>query len=226
MDNLWNKDNSAVQPDRRGFLPFLNKHRHLFVNVYLFLSIAAWVVWRLHKTWVAGNLGYVEIAFAVQNVVFLTVILIRRPHQSIDTNLFNQIIALVAFFSGLAFMGQPPTGGQIALTISEGITCCALVFSALCLATLGRSFGILIALRKVQTGGVYRLVRHPMYAGDILLRVGYIVSHFNWLTSILFVLSSACYIYRAFLEERFLRRTPEYQEYMRIVKYRFIPFVL
>jgi protein-S-isoprenylcysteine O-methyltransferase Ste14 len=225
MNDMRNKEGGALQTETRGPDAFLKKHWQILVNVYLFLNIAAWVVWRLHKTWTEGNLGYVEIAFAIQNVVFLTVILIRRSHQSIDRNVFNQFIAIVAFFSGLAFIGQSPTGGQTALAISKGIIVCALILSTLCLATLGRSFGILIALRRVQTGGIYGIVRHPMYAADILLRIGYIVGHFNWLTSTLFVLSSACYVYRAFLEERFLSRTPEYQDYMRRVKYRFVPFV-
>ena len=226
MADLLNNESGALQTGKPCPVAFLKNHWQMFVNVYLFINIAAWVVWRIHKTWIAGNLGYVEIAFAVQNVVFLAVILMRRPHQAIDGNFFNQTIAVVAFFSGLAFMGQRPTGGQTALMLSKGIVICAHVLGALCLATLGRSFGILIALRKVQSGGIYRMVRHPMYAADILLRVGYLVSHLHWLTSVLFVLSSACYVYRAILEERFLSRTPEYQDYMRTVKHRFIPFVV
>ena len=208
-----------------GLRVFVRKHWQVLMNIYLFVNIAIWVIWRIHKTWTAGNLGYVEIAFAVQNLVLLAVILIRRSHQSVDRNIFHQILAVGAFFSGLAFMGQPPSGGPTTLVISKGVLVFAHILSAICIATIGRSFGILIALRKVRTHGIYGLVRHPMYAADILLRAGYIVSHLNLLTSVLFVVSSACYIYRAILEERFLKQTPEYQEYMKHVRYRFIPFV-
>lgn len=90
---------------------------------------------------------------------------------------------------------------------------------------LGRSFGIMIALRKVKTGGLYRVVRHPMYAGDILLRTGYVVSHFSPFTAVLLAASTAAYVYRAVLEERFLSQDPEYKAYAGKVKYRFVPFV-
>jgi protein-S-isoprenylcysteine O-methyltransferase Ste14 len=99
------------------------------------------------------------------------------------------------------------------------------VLGAVCLLNLGRSFGILIALREVKTGGLYSVVRHPMYGTDILLRIGFLVSHLNWRTAAVFVLSTACYVYRAFLEERFLSQGAEYREYVRRVPYRFLPRV-
>ncbi len=216
---------AANRSSESGLKAFFLKHWHVFMDIYLCVNVAVWVAWRLYKTWTAGNLGYVETAFAIQNLVFLAVILIRRAHRSVDRNIFHQMIALGAFFSGLAFMGQPPSGGPTALAVSKGIIFFSHILSAVCLATLGRGFGILIALRVVRTRGVYGFVRHPMYAADILLRAGYVVSHLNLLTAVLFVVSSACYVYRAILEERFLKQTREYREYMKKVRYRFIPFV-
>jgi protein-S-isoprenylcysteine O-methyltransferase Ste14 len=37
------------------------------------------------------------------------------------------------------------------------------------------------------------------------------------------VVSTAAYVYRAVLEEQFLAQFPEYREYMKRVRYRFIP---
>jgi protein-S-isoprenylcysteine O-methyltransferase Ste14 len=65
-----------------------------------------------------------------------------------------------------------------------------------------------------------------MYATDMLLRVGFLISHFNLFTVIVFIVSTGCYVYRAILEERFLMRQLEYRDYMKRVRYRFIPFVL
>jgi len=39
------------------------------------------------------------------------------------------------------------------------------------------------------------------------------------------VLAIACYVWRAILEERFLCQYPEYREYMKKVRYRFVPGV-
>jgi protein-S-isoprenylcysteine O-methyltransferase Ste14 len=99
------------------------------------------------------------------------------------------------------------------------------VLGVVTLLNLGRSFGILIAFREVKSRGLYGIIRHPMYATDILLRMGFLINHFNLFILIVFIASTVCYVYRAILEERFLIYQPEYREYMHRVKYRFIPFV-
>jgi protein-S-isoprenylcysteine O-methyltransferase Ste14 len=215
-------DKDAVES---GMIPWLKRNRQVLVNLYIFLNIAGWVAWQTFDTWTKGTMGYVELSFTIQNVIFVSLFLIRRPHTGLDKNVFHQAIAVTAFFSGLAFIGQPATAGDARLMVSNGVTFVANVLSVLTLINLGRSFGVLIAYRKVETRGLYSVVRHPMYVTDILLRVGFIISHLNWITSVLFVVSSACYVYRALLEERFLCQQEEYREYMKRVKYRFIPYI-
>jgi protein-S-isoprenylcysteine O-methyltransferase Ste14 len=210
---------------KQGAMAFIQRRRQALVDLYIFLTIAVWIVWNTYQTWTQGRMGYVETAFALQNSIFLTLILVRRQHRGLDKSLVHQAVAAVAFFSGLAFMGQPLTGGHTAQMVSKGVTLAANILGILALANLGRSFGVLIAFRKIQTRGLYSLVRHPMYLSDILFRVGFITTHFNGLTSTLFVVSSACYVYRALLEEKFLGQQPEYREYMNRVKRRFVPFV-
>jgi protein-S-isoprenylcysteine O-methyltransferase Ste14 len=154
------------------------------------------------------------------------VILCRKPFRFVDTRLFDQTIALIAFFSGaVLFREQPTTGGSLTLRLSQFVVLCANVLGLMILFNLGRSFGILIALRELKSTGGYAIVRHPMYATDILLRVGFVISHCNLLSVIVVLISTPCYVYRAILEERFLSQQPEYRDYMQKVKYRFIPAV-
>jgi protein-S-isoprenylcysteine O-methyltransferase Ste14 len=42
---------------------------------------------------------------------------------------------------------------------------------------LGRSFGIIAANRGIQTGGLYRVVRHPIYVAYVLAFGGFVLSH-------------------------------------------------
>lgn len=151
------------------------------------------------------------------------VVLLRKPHQGIDPSLPHQLVALVAFCSGALLIGQPATHHPFLTSISSLIIVCANVFGIMTLLNLGRSFGVLIAIREVKTGGLYSLIRHPMYGTDILLRLGFIISHFNALTAMIFVASTSCYVYRAILEEKFLSHNPAYRQYMAKVSYRFIP---
>ncbi len=213
------------QPRESFLLAWIKRHRQPLINGYIFLNVAGWVASQMVGKWQAGNMGAVEITFAVQNIIFVSLFLLRRQHTGLDRNLLHQAVAVIAFFSGLAFMGQPTTAMHTGQMLSKGVTLAAIVLSILTLINLGRSFGVLIAVRKIETRGLYSVVRHPMYLSDILFRVGYIISHFNGVTVVLFILSSTCYVYRALLEEKFLRQQPEYQAYMNRVKYRFIPFI-
>lgn len=202
---------------------FFQKNGQTLFNIYLFINFAGWTIWQSYEWINAGTFGYIEISFTVQNVVLTALIILRKQHQNIDNSVFNQMIALIAFFSGAAFIGQPLTADSIVTDISKIIVFIANILGLITLLNLGRSFGILIAFREVKTQGLYGLVRHPMYGTDILLRIGMTISHFNVFTVSIFIASTACYIYRALLEERFLSQQPEYREYMQKVKYRFIP---
>lgn len=80
--------------------------------------------------------------------------------------------------------------------------------------------------QKVIDTGVYRPVRHPMYAGAVLLMIGmplWLESH----AAVLFAgLPIATLVVRIPIEERFLRRElPGYDDYTKRVRYRLIPFV-
>ena len=195
------------------------------MNIYIFINLAGYGVWSGYNTWVEGRLNFVEVSFMVQNILMLGFILIRIDHKAINTNIFHQLVALFAFFSGVAFMGQEPTGGEVAKSISSWVIFGANILGAVAMLYLGKSFGILIALRKVKSGGIYGIVRHPMYGADILLRIGFVISHFNIFTVLLFIVSTGAYVMRAIYEEQFLSQDPKYREYMQNVKYRFIPYI-
>lgn len=205
---------------------YIKRNKQAIFNICFFLVMAVLIGNNIYEQYMRGGgkgLTYVDISFTVQNMVLLIVILIRRPHLGIDSSLFNQAVALTAFCSGLAFIGQPTTQNSLLIAISTAITLAANILGIITLLNLGRSFGVLIAVRKIKTSGLYSLVRHPMYGTDILLRIGFIVSHFNPLTTFVFVLSTSCYIYRALLEEKFLSRQEAYRLYMKKVRYHFIP---
>jgi protein-S-isoprenylcysteine O-methyltransferase Ste14 len=204
---------------------FRQHRRQSVMDLALFLVFFGWCSVQLYSTWAEGRLDFIEISFGIQNIVLGFLFLIRTKHSLFNENMFDQSIAALAFLSGAAFMGQPGTATGSTLTVANLVTVAANVLGLVTLLNLGRSFGVFIAFREIRTTGLYAIVRHPMYLTDILFRVGYLISHFTPFIVVAFVLSSACYVYRAFLEERFLSHRPEYVEYLRRVKYRFIPYV-
>jgi protein-S-isoprenylcysteine O-methyltransferase Ste14 len=213
-----------MDSDRKPqWLDWLGRHRERLINYYLFVNIAGFIVWQGYGIARSSGLNIIEVSFLLQNLVLAGVVLLRKDPIAIDNDLWHQTVALIAFFSGLAFMGREPSGGPLAQQLSAVILLSSNILGIFSLFHLGRSFGILIACREVRSNGVYSLMRHPMYTSDMLLRVGYVISHFSFFTLTLTVLSSACYIYRALLEERFLAEQPAYRAYMEKVRYRFVP---
>lgn len=172
-----------------------------------------------------GRLQFSDWSFLIQNIVMCSFLLVRFRHKAVDRNLLHQSIAMMAFISGAFMFGGPASESHGIGLIASVIVFAANLLGIMSLFNLGRSFGILIALRHVKTGGVYSVVRHPMYCSDMLLRLGFIIGHFSLFTALIGVFSIACYVIRAIFEERFLSRAEEYKAYMIKVKYRFIPFI-
>ena len=204
---------------------FLQHRRQNITDVALFLVFFIWCSVQLYNSWVEGRLNFIELSFGIHNLVLGFLFLIRSKHTLFNENVFDQSVAALAFLSGAAFMGQPETASGSALMLARAVIVASNVLGLVTLLNLGRSFGVFMAFREIRTTGLYAIVRHPMYLTDILLRVGYLISHFTTFVVVIFILSSACYVYRAVLEERFLLNRPEYVEYLQKVKYRFIPYV-
>lgn len=201
---------------------FLARRGQLLLNLIVCFGLAHWVVVYTLPAWYTGQVDFVDTAFLVHNFILLVLVLVRTPHRAVDRNFLHQTVAMTAFFSGLAFQ-DVANPSPLLRHLALGIISFALVLGIATLLNLGRSFGILIALRQVKTGGLYRLVRHPMYLSDIVWKVGMLVKKPCWFNAAVCVVSVGCYAYRAILEERFLAQTPEYREYMQRVRCRFLP---
>ena len=73
--------------------------------------------------------------------------------------------------------------------------------------------------------GPYRFLRHPMYAGAMLLLWSSVLGHWSMVCGALALMASAAVAVRIIDEERALReRFPEYSEYSRKTR-RLIPYV-
>jgi protein-S-isoprenylcysteine O-methyltransferase Ste14 len=109
-----------------------------------------------------------------------------------------------------------------------------LITSFILISLTFRENAFLSALVRVQHGrgqtvissGPYRYLRHPMYAGGLLLFLGTPLLLGSWCGLLLVVLLILVVAVRAILEERVLRdELPGYAAYMKQVKYRLIPYV-
>jgi protein-S-isoprenylcysteine O-methyltransferase Ste14 len=80
--------------------------------------------------------------------------------------------------------------------------------------------------QRVISTGPYALVRHPMYAGALVMLLGIPISLGSWWGLLVIVAMLPALIWRLVDEEKFLaRKLPGYVEYQKQVRHRLIPLV-
>jgi protein-S-isoprenylcysteine O-methyltransferase Ste14 len=80
--------------------------------------------------------------------------------------------------------------------------------------------------QKVVSTGPYALVRHPMYAGALVMFLGIPIALGSWWGLLVLVAMIPALIWRLLDEEKFLSRNlPGYVEYQKKVRYRLIPLL-
>jgi protein-S-isoprenylcysteine O-methyltransferase Ste14 len=80
--------------------------------------------------------------------------------------------------------------------------------------------------QKVISTGPYSRIRHPMYAGALIMLVGIPIALGSWWGLLVIVAMMPALIWRLFDEETFLvTNLPGYVEYQKHVPYRLIPLV-
>jgi protein-S-isoprenylcysteine O-methyltransferase Ste14 len=93
------------------------------------------------------------------------------------------------------------------------------------LFSLNKSWGLVAANRGVKTGGLYGIVRHPIYTGYFLSCGAFVVQNMTTSNAALYVLFFLLELLRVGAEERLLSKDPDYVTYTRRTRWRVVPFV-
>jgi protein-S-isoprenylcysteine O-methyltransferase Ste14 len=167
----------------------------------------------------------IDWVYVSQHLLVLAIAFARYPPQARDYSLPASTAVVVAYaypYAQVLYLGwvpgEPvwPEGGFVLVTIATGLSLASLL-------SLGRSFGIRPALRRLVMRGPYGMVRHPMYLSYVISDIGYNLQEWN-IGSVLLVLAGwTSLLYRIHAEERILSRDAGWAGYAASVRYRLLP---
>jgi protein-S-isoprenylcysteine O-methyltransferase Ste14 len=153
-------------------------------------------------------------------VVVYTVI--RRPAITVDRSGRARLLTMLSMVGPpLVRPGLGPGLAPELVTATVSALGLAIVMSGK--ISLGRSFGLMPANRGIVCSGVYRFVRHPIYAGYLVTHVAFLFAHPAAWNVIALVAADAALLRRAIREERTLVRDPQYASYCDRVQWRVCP---
>lgn len=181
-----------------------------------------WFLWNLlsafrqdPRNWICGLL-------IVSESVTVFFLLVRRNSRSISArpgdwglSLAATLVPLLACPGGEAPLASV-TAGQILLALGT----VAVLYAKF---TLGRSLGMIPAHRGLKLSGLYRLVRHPMYACYVLCHLGVLLRYPTAWNLAVYVVFYSLQVPRLLAEESHLESDPNYRQYMSEVPHRLIP---
>lgn len=209
------------------------------VIAIVLVAAAGTLDWR--RAWVLiGVLLVVRIATAI--VVFRVNPALLRERATVlvhrDQPRADRIVLLA--FMATAFIGVPAVAaldvyhwklpGPPPSLAALGLVLFAAGWVMTALALRENAFAVTVVRLQderrhaVVDTGVYRIVRHPMYAGNPFVLVGLSLWLGSYAAAMSALLPLALLVVRIGLEERFLRRSlPGYPEYAKRVSYRLLP---
>jgi protein-S-isoprenylcysteine O-methyltransferase Ste14 len=146
-------------------------------------------------------------------IVFLYVT--RLPKRAGDA---RPAVIFVSFFGSFAILAAgilPGVPARSAMLVPSALlVTLGLCYTLWALAYLQRSFSIIPEARRLVTGGPYGLSRHPLYLGEGMAAVGFVVPTVAWAGLLLLLLFGLSQYIRIRAEERVLAREfPEYGRY-------------
>jgi protein-S-isoprenylcysteine O-methyltransferase Ste14 len=184
-------------------------------------SVASWAVLGMWHAPADERVSPVRLALFALNACVGVLFLVRAPVARSAGTLSLAAAVPSMVLGGVALRLAPPAPTWSPMAIAVFVA--GVVWAIVSLCTLGKSFALLPALRTAVVSGPFRLVRHPTYAGEILMiaACGLASSalHALALTAAAVLLVAP----RVIVEERLLREDAGWRAYAERVRWRLVP---
>jgi len=189
------------------------------VAVVVFLGLMAQACYR--KFHDSGSINW--LGLLIVNSMMVAMYVVKRDASAISK---SPVLWLLAFAGTCVPLILRPTAPSMWTDIGNIIQMIGIVAITASMLSLRRSFGIVPAHRGIRTGGLYNLVRHPLYASELFWMLGFVIANPSGWNIALWFCDCVLQFSRASAEERFLGGDPIYSQYRARVKYRLLPLVI
>jgi protein-S-isoprenylcysteine O-methyltransferase Ste14 len=190
-------------------------------NWGLGLSVFGWGILGLLRDGGVGLASPVRACIAILSAVVGGLVLVRRPLLRDGTSR-SVALAIPSFLTaGVLFKLAPGTEAWPA--VAEWIFVAGTAITVISMASLGRYFAILPAVRGLTADGPYRWVRHPIYVGELILVVGCVLAAPDALRLVGLGIAVALLVVRIHAEEGVLMQSEPYRAYAGGVAWRLVP---
>jgi protein-S-isoprenylcysteine O-methyltransferase Ste14 len=174
--------------------------------------------------WLAASTNLDAALLVISESLGVFLILTRSFATTISRRPSDWALSLIAVNAPL--LVTPATASTFFPSqIATGLMAAGMLIQISAKAALWRSFGLVPANRGVKTGGPYRIIRHPMYAGYTLTHIGFLLGFPSLQNSLLYFTAFLIEVARLMREELILKQDPLYRQYAARVRYRLFPGV-
>jgi protein-S-isoprenylcysteine O-methyltransferase Ste14 len=149
-------------------------------------------------------------------------VLTRPMPKETNLSLYDWAIGLVGALSPLLLR---PAGESHDYALLLGAQLCGQVIYVIAMFSLNKSFGMVAANRGIKTGGLYRIVRHPVYTGLIVSNGAYVLQNLSVRNAVIYMTFFVLTLMRIVEEERVLCEDADYASYVRLTRWRVLPLI-
>ncbi|MDE1925293.1 MAG: DUF1295 domain-containing protein [Patescibacteria group bacterium] len=193
--------------------------RYLIGNVVIAAFLLLFVLINIQAFRVTGEVGYILVA--INQSVYGMLFLARKRAVATSTSAFDWGIAFAATFLGTLLRPAHPLNAWL----GDALISIGIIINLASVLFLNRSIGMVPAQRSIKTGGLYRYVRHPMYASEVLSLFGYTLANVSFANAFIVISTAAFMLIRINREELFLSRSLAYQAYSIETRWKLLPFI-
>jgi protein-S-isoprenylcysteine O-methyltransferase Ste14 len=162
-----------------------------------------------------------SLLYIAMEALLVLFILLRKPAVRFSSAPLDWVAALLGTLTPMLLI---PTANPDSLVILalQGV---GVMITIAGILALNRSFGIVAAEREIKTGGMYRFIRHPLYAGYTISNIAILLNQYDTRNLVYVVAALALQIIRILLEEKFLTQNPAYIRFTHTTRWRLVPGV-